>query len=827
MARRDAGFPFVLTFCRPWHVAATRDGGARQLFGVITDGEKKCNVTAWPQPGLPFPINPRRTLIVHLFAAEDQPAFERGVAEELGCCCLPLWRLPEVLPPASEEPPKLWLALEPPQSRKRAAASGGLAPGLEVREEAEFLERFERSRKLAGSNPQAPRICVFVQPLQEGPGTPGRVGSPLPSAGAAASRRQAAAGSRTGEQLPSPSPRPESSEEIWKAKFEEERYRYEEQRGQCQRDLRTARAVVEPVGKKLEAMSCFAADRLERCWLGASFDSWYTWVTDEKCRRQFEQLTDELEGLGRQRRAQASQAARSRAEAQARWREEDARLRRRAQRWAAHLAASEPLLAAGSSARALCGCWAAWRSWLSFSIAAHEIAQGRLEVLAWQQLAVVLIVWCGVVGQRTLEGLREAAREAKEQLPFRARHAAGERAAAASTGMYRASDEAFADAFRAWARTARWRGLRRSHAASVLDSPPWRGLDALFLECCLVLWRGSIGNAEATVAVERAAGHELVRLCRRRAGGLLEASREAGQVACAVAVVMCWHFFAAHCRLQRMLERAFAQHQDVKANCAQWSAELAQLRTGHGLESAKWQGDHDCLFEELRQVQRCHEEEARASEEGLESRQSLTMEEAASEQRSQTLANELADVLAHAQAAAGQLREAEAGAEAAELRAQEGRAACEEECEAARLGVQPLQQEVARQLEKRQGDVRAARQQARAQASRQETAARRLVQQLAGEQDSLAQKLEQSESRVGRLEQEVQQARQSRRATRTPEPEGEELLLEVTAAEQRLEAFEEGERRRAQELAGLRRAQADLQAQHAALERRRAAGLRA
>mmetsp|Transcript_41653 Transcript_41653/g.130091 ORF Transcript_41653/g.130091 Transcript_41653/m.130091 type:complete len:820 (+) Transcript_41653:39-2498(+) len=819
MAKSEPSFPFGLTFCRPWHVAAARDSGPRQLFGIVEDGSKQCSITDWPQPSLPFPLHPRRTLFVRIFVAEDRPAFERGEAEELGSCCLPLWRLPEVLPPASQEPPKLWLALEAPQGRRRPGVPATPAGGADLREESELLERFERSRELAANNLQVPRICILVHAQQ---------GSHTPPSSFAPPRRQSAGSSPSrGVQTASPSPRPESSEEIWRAKFEEERHHYEERRRQCQRDIRAARAAVQPVSQKLEALSCFATGRLHRRWMDATFDSWCTWVAGEKCRRQFEQVNDELEGLGQDRKALAVQRTRSRAKAEARWREQEAQLRRRSQRWIAFLAASEALLASDAGAWVARGCLAAWRSWTTLFAAAHRIVQERQEVLAWQQLAVVLVVWCAAVGQNAVADLRREVEGVKAQVPLRARRAAAALASSASAWTGPEREEPSRDILLAWARTARRRALLRSQAAAVLDSSPWRSLDALFLECCLLLWRGAVGNIEAAVAAERSAGREFVQLYRQRVPNLLRSSHGACQVGSAMAVLMSWHFFATQCALQRALERAFGQHQEVRGKCLQWREELDRLRADHGKERARWQGDQDGLFEELCQVQRLQEQETRASEEGLASWRSTELQEATASKRSRVLADELADMRAQTLRAQEQLELAEADAEATMFDAQRRREACAEESAAARLDVQPLQQEAARLLEKRQGDLRTARQQARAQLARQEGSARRLITMHEEEQDAWEQKMRQSEARVGRLEQEVQQMQQSRRASKQEEPERADLLAEIMAAEQRLETFEDGERARRQELTTLRGAHSELQVQHAGLERRRSAALRA
>eukprot|EP00927_Polykrikos_kofoidii_P040099 TRINITY_DN34336_c0_g1_i1.p1 TRINITY_DN34336_c0_g1~~TRINITY_DN34336_c0_g1_i1.p1 ORF type:complete len:967 (+),score=149.16 TRINITY_DN34336_c0_g1_i1:182-3082(+) len=195
MARRqDTGIlPYILTFCRPANLP--NDGVDRQLFAIIGDGFHEERISVWPKLGLPFPMNPRRILSVRIFVADDEVVFDRGGGKEVAACCLPIWRLPEVVPASAARDgdlPELWLALEPPRPLRDGGGVGGIfrsgSAGLtsgggcsssvalrdaasreeeEAELQAEMLGRFERARGMAIEDPSCPRICVIVQARQD------------------------------------------------------------------------------------------------------------------------------------------------------------------------------------------------------------------------------------------------------------------------------------------------------------------------------------------------------------------------------------------------------------------------------------------------------------------------------------------------------------------------------------------------------------------------------------------------------------------------------------------------------------------------------------
>merc|ERR1712060_623403 len=106
-------------------------------------------------------------------------------------------------------------------------------------------------------------------------------------------------------------------------------------------------------------------------------------------------------------------------------------------------------------------------------------------------------------------------------------------------------------------------------------------------------------------------------------------------------------------------------------------------------------------------------------------------------------------------AALDQLESAEGHCElaSAEMRAREGK--CEEECVGIESAVALLQHEVAEKREQRQTNMKMARQQLRSQVARREDASRRRFAAHEAEYSIWAQRINQSEDRVFKLEQEV------------------------------------------------------------------------
>lgn len=143
MSKVDPGFPYALTFCRPCDVLRKDQ---KHVFATVSDGHNTCSITMWPRSGLPFSMRADGVLLIRVFAAVDAALFERGIADELGSCCLPLRRIPELVQAESlhtdtpqstsgNGPVELWLALDAPaggagrRRQRRPSASASPVPG--------------------------------------------------------------------------------------------------------------------------------------------------------------------------------------------------------------------------------------------------------------------------------------------------------------------------------------------------------------------------------------------------------------------------------------------------------------------------------------------------------------------------------------------------------------------------------------------------------------------------------------------------------------------------------------------------------------------------
>mmetsp|Transcript_103477 Transcript_103477/g.194679 ORF Transcript_103477/g.194679 Transcript_103477/m.194679 type:complete len:958 (-) Transcript_103477:33-2906(-) len=898
MARRDPNqFPYMLTFCRPCHKSS--EEGAKQVFAVVSDGFHDCRITVWPRLGLPFPMNYRRTLIIRVFAAKDENAFDRGDHQEVAICFLPLWKVPEVCPGVSAQGlSEIWLSLDVPRPpRLGSAKAGSLDAGGEVRVEveAELLGHFERSRELAAANPNCPKICIIVQArsdiavamsamlrpsssgmtppvstsdllgalpesaaasflrssmLSDSQGTrafqtpttpkasgrsPGRSdnGSPDGSARSATPMGKAAVSPSTSArqtgQSTSPTATARHGDGFWRSRWEEERQRHEEMRKKYSKDLQLAKKHTNRRSGMLMQMGTLLEACWIRSWKNSAFDAWSWWVSEEQRRRQFLDLADNESSF---KTVRDSEIGKLRAALEEKNREQRAHeqfVARRLQRRMTELA----------------GAHKAWDHddiwWLQVQVlvAWHRTAgRGALhqrmsneQAISGRRWVVYTIVcaWKALVGQQRLDEFTERVFSEEKEMPARARKAC-------SIQVLRTHDWAedlpeqdgkpprlLSEAFSAWARTAggdlHWRDRMTQLCVSQLR----RSVETIFAATCLVMWRGAVSKTEVAMATERDAGREAAERCRRRAWGILEAWYMGSNDSSAHALLLCWHFYAARAKLQKTLEKVFTEQQDDHQQFGKHKEELELVQASLRKEKALWLEERQKLLEELQ----CEELELEAS--GGIFRKALEERTLAEEQRSeaavrtQELMSELASTQAQTLQAAESLQAAEESLLKAESEAVSREEIFEEESAAAQLQLPKLQAEAVRHRERRQRDVKEARQRLRTQTQRHEDSRIRLEKGHENDRAAWVSKLEYSEARVERLEREISERREHLQAIpgriEAKEAENGELLKKCEKVEESLRQVEQNERSKRSELATLRSAQEELQSQCEELER--------
>jgi len=247
----------------------------------------------------------------------------------------------------------------------------------------------------------------------------------------------------------------------------------------------------------------------------------------------------------------------------------------------------------------------------------------------------------------------------------------------------------------------------------------------------------------------------------------------------------------------------------------------------HEREQTCSQELRNSLCERLRQAQSEHEESSRSLHSMIEHRRQLEQHQSDATLETENYVSELASVKLETSHAEEQIQLAENGCRLAEACLQDSEPKYEEESTSAALGMQLLRQEVAEYRESRQIDVKNARQQVRTRVTRREDALRRMTVTHENNEGVWVQKLTQSEARVSKLEQEVQQLRQTRRElpvrTSTLEMECAGLLGQIADVERRCEVTEENERKRRLEMVTLLVKHEELRGRRETLERECAA----
>jgi len=738
-------------------------------------------------------------------------------------------------------------------------------------------EHFERSRQLAASNPHSPRMRIIVQGKQEiavamsamvrqgaqnmtsprhleflgnatAPDASGAWSSIAPSRMPTALDSHSAAGFHSpGHAVrdavsplsmvnvpPLSSPSPKSTTEIsptacssdgkpgcsgdlaWRARWEDERQKHDDNRKKYSKQLQAAKAAAAQCGQMLLAMGVLLERHTLRWCKTAALITWRYWATGEKHTARFERLADDDAQIQDLRCREMNRLDTAIKDAHTQLSAHRARLKRHLQRRNLSL---EPIcgiwdedVAGQLLTRTLC----CWRARASQRVLQRRICDERGQSASREVICAALCKWCALVGQRRLEAFQLRVKIAEVEVPTLARRNStarllrvfswtdeGKCPNAGSTGL-------LDGALVAWVRITRSRAWHRERVMQLFRSRAWADVGHVFAVCCLVSWRGAVSKMEAALTVERSTTYAYILRCRERAVSILEAADGARDAGGAHAVLLCWYFLAARRKLRHPLENVFATQQNDKERYDHQQAELDELRMGLLGERARWEHERGGLLARLRLEELELREGRTAFQEVAEDCKLVKHQMVAATDRTQRLVSELASAQAETVQTSQELRMTRESCEFAESSLHDQEAMYEEECASARLHFDKVQADAARLREKRQRDIKAQGQQLRNQLLRHEDAVQRLSRGHEDDQATWAQKLRQSEARASRLQNEATQARRNLQGiparTEAYEAENAELLLTCEDAEGRLRKAEGAGRARREEIASLRSA---------------------
>jgi len=401
-------------------------------------------------------------------------------------------------------------------------------------------------------------------------------------------------------------------------------------------------------------------------------------------------------------------------------------------------------------------------------------------------------------------------------LPRRVRAASAQKALRAPCLGHIAAEDfvPVAAVFSTWLALCRARGRRRDAARSLMASALRGNLLGLdMVSNCLVRWHASVSRMEVSASDERVNSAEAVERCRRYGAQVLHSSWIDSGSQTLAAVVSCWHSYTVHYSLQRRLEKLFDEQQHVQDRLARWKDELDFLGAGRGAEREKWQEHREEQEARLQHLEVDHERSRVALAEVTEDHNYLSAGHEEGVMEALSFAAQLADTQQRAQLAEVQASTMLENTDLAEVEAREREEACEEECAAMQAGMQKLQQDAHRHRERRQRDVREARNHFRSQVQRQEDAAQRLAKQREDDEAAWQQRLRVSESKASKLDEEVRRLRDVSKSMPNVVAEiadgNAELALRITDVESELRAFEALERDRRVRMKDLEDSEAD------------------
>mmetsp|Transcript_167076 Transcript_167076/g.531413 ORF Transcript_167076/g.531413 Transcript_167076/m.531413 type:complete len:685 (+) Transcript_167076:104-2158(+) len=613
----------------------------------------------------------------------------------------------------------------------------------------------------------------------------------------------------------------------WKVRFEQEMEEYEDLHRKFLHDVRRKQDRAGPMASKVEALGTFADVRRGWCWAEACFASWCLWLVEEKCRRQFGQLSEDFDGFTQSRAEAAATSSQERAAFDLRAREREVDLQRRRARWKSLLGDADALLCQDVSNQLLRRVVYLWHIWAAKCASTRSLARDCFSAVLWAQVSVLLAVWKVEVGQRRTEEQSLLVETVRREVPQQTRRTAARHAAQVFDFQCEASlgsstSVLISEAFTFWLHISRTQA-REQRRCCIFERSLHRGLSLSLLDAFLLLWRSVSGQTVDVLAEKRLTGQRAVSLQKRCAGRTLVVALDVRLAVFALASLQCWQTMVKHSKLAHDLEAAYSEQQLGTAGCREAEVELKTLQEAWQQEEGTWHKDGEDLAQVLQNIREEQEAAAKAFQEVASEEQDLESSNNAAVDRTAALAKEMLRMEAQLTGIVEQLRLAEAREAdvAASMRDQE--ATLQEELSELQQASQPMQTEAARHRDRRQTDVKTARHQARSSVVSQEE--RRMHLSVAHEQDqaSWGQKLRQSEGKIGRLEGEIQQARADLREHPAKvlafEEEVERLLREAEEAERLVEEAEARERARRQQLHSLRGAYEELKSTQVILER--------
>lgn len=853
MARRDDQFPFILTFCRP----LGHEGAGRQLFAIVSDGFHECRITVWPLLQFPFTLHLGQLLTIRIVAAVDEQAFERGLAEHVATCYLPVAKVPEVAPRSSPGLWELWLSLE---VRLDAARRDELREG-------EFEARhFERSRELAERRPHAPRICILVQTrhdvasamssmIQQNSNTellnPGGSTASGAAAGAAAGTAMSLSSASTsaahtpgqafrddttptssvtaaGTPPPSvaatraatpirASGRPSNSGDgEWRVHYEKERQTVEERRKKYGRHMQAARAAAERRWKMLLRTGALLDSIGRHVCLDGAFCLWRRWMHEEKGRRQFEQLSDDLLRLSEDGTAEILRLEKTWEDVDFALRGHDAGMSQLLERRGITLGVVEVLWGKNTSKLLLSRTLTTWHLQATRQASKGKLIEERDRAGFFEWAATAICVWRLQVGQHHAEKIRQHIQLEDADMPSKIHKACGLRVSEVLEWCYsgqRAESvrrRMLSSYFIDWVSLVHGTGRWRDAFERLSESRLRRRVGTAFVVCCLVAWRGAVRKTEEAMLIERAKSDELLHRRRQQVGRVLEAAWAGSELGFAHVVLVGWHLLAVRGHRQRELEEVFAEHQTTGDQVSAHKERLHSTRAGVEADRVRWAEECDSLSQELSRLGSEVEASESAHASVAEGHEALELQRAEAASHTQTAASSLSGARDEISATSEELQSAREVCEQAEAEASRWEARYEEEATKMQAELARLQGEARKHAETRKRDVKDARRHWQRQLARPEDAARRLAQARDDDRGAWEEKLRKSEAARLRAEAEAQQLRRGAENAR--------FFEECADAEERLRLAEASEAGRAAELQSLREEHTETQQRCEALE---------
>jgi hypothetical protein len=827
-------------------------------------------------------MNPARTLSIRVFAARDETAFDKGNSEEIATTFLPLWRVPEVCPSASEQGlSEIWLSLDVPcpSSLKGAASTLDEGGEVQVEVEAELLGFFERSRELAATNSSTPRICVIVQARSDissamaklvrsnSPPLPMSMSPPVGTAlqqqnGETSGQNfEGEAGPRLSESRPAVFQTPITTEEedspnrasavskislssdlspvaqkhtssdsFWRARCEEEKRRYEETRKKYSKQLQGAKAIVAKKDRMLLQAGGVLESRALRKFKSATIEAWNSWMSEERRQRQFKQISDDDLQFQKMRDERMSQLTGQLKDIEDRCRAHDLLLQRASVRRGNRLNIVEKVWCSDFTSWLSMLVVDSWRQFRIWSALQQKRCMERYRLMQRELLCLAVCTWRGELGLKHLEEMRRRVSEAEKVLPRRTREAVAVKVAGA---LYWSRDRGVQEGqahkvlcmvLASWGRfTSQKAGLRK-HVTRMLESSLHKSADVAILVTCLVMWRSCCSSTPVAVASSRALSRQRLASSRSRAASVVTRTLYNWYCGSTRAFLICWHFHAAHCKLKRELERIYIDQVDDRDRNTFAKRELDDIRTSLDAETRAWEDERLLILEDLR-IEETELQKSKATyQDALNERRLLEKQHVDASIVTQNLVNELARAESETLRVTENLQATEKASAYAEFEAQSREAAYEEIIENTIGEARKLQTEAVKQQDRRQKDVRDLRQRLRTQVLRHEEGVRRLEQSCQDDESQWSQKLRHSEARCSRLENDVQAARRSLHSlpgrAEAIEAENKELFANCEKAEARLREAEEAEHKRRADLSRLRSANADVKSKTEELEQR-------